>query len=215
MKTFGLLPDRAWIWLDFPDFKHDYIKEVYWSDVCFAGHQWEVNIGSGNGLVLSGIITWLCDILALVWHFGPACVTFRPGLCDILALSCVTKASACHHTPILTTGAVYRKFHRSSVSKTTWQLSSNSTESSPIRVIVSELSWLHLNTSIWKVQGIASRAQRPLTTALWDNNFPSLRGATWRNNGSSTWNGSRFDLDDRHLGGEYGHPWGEIKNVMV
>ena len=113
------------------------------------------------------IITWLCDILALlVWHFGPACVTFRPGLCDILALSCVTKASACHHTPILTTGAVYRKFHRSSVSKTTKQLSSNSTESSPIRVIVSELSWPHLNTSIWKVQGIASRAQRPLTTAL-------------------------------------------------
>ena len=43
------------------------------------------------------IITWLCDILALVWHFGPACVTFRPGLCDILALLCVTKASACHH----------------------------------------------------------------------------------------------------------------------
>ena len=68
---------------------------------------------------LSVIITWLCDILALVWHFGPACVRFRPGLCDILALSCVTKASACHHTPILTTGAVYRKFHRSSVSKTT------------------------------------------------------------------------------------------------
>ena len=68
---------------------------------------------------LQRIITWLCDILALVWHFGPACVRFRPGLCDILALSCVTKASACHHTPISNTGAVYRKFHRSSVSKTT------------------------------------------------------------------------------------------------
>ena len=167
------------------------------------------------------IITWLYDILALlVWHFGPACVTFRAGLCDILgqnflALSCVTKASACRHTPLLTTGAVYRKFHRSSVSKTTWQLSSNSTESSPIRVIVSELSWSHLNTLIWKVQGIASQAQRPLTTALWDNNFPSPRGATWRNNGSSTRNGSRFDLDDRHLSGEYGHPRGEIKNVML
>ena len=164
---------------------------------------------------LSQIITWLCDILALVWHFGPACVTFRPGFCDILALSCVTKACACHHTPILTTGAVYRKFHRSWVSKTTQQLSSNSTESSPIHVFVSELSWPNLNTSIWKVQGIASRAQRPLTTALWDNNFPSLRGAPWRNNGSSTRNGSRFDLDDRHLSGEYGHPWGEIKNVML
>ena len=33
MKTYGLLPDRAWIWLDFPDFKHDYRKEVYLSDV--------------------------------------------------------------------------------------------------------------------------------------------------------------------------------------
>ena len=76
-------------------------------------------LGTGFREILIGIITWLCDILALVWHFGPACVTFRPGLCDILALSCVTKASACHHTPILTTGAVYRKFHRSSVSKTT------------------------------------------------------------------------------------------------
>ena len=38
VKTFGLLPDRAWIWLDFPDFKHDYIKEVYRSDLCFASH---------------------------------------------------------------------------------------------------------------------------------------------------------------------------------
>ena len=33
VKTFGLLPDRARIWLDFPDFKHDHIKEVYRSDV--------------------------------------------------------------------------------------------------------------------------------------------------------------------------------------
>ena len=77
---------------------------------------WEIDTQCCYLLV---IITWLCDILALVWHFGPACVTFRPGLCDILALSCVTKASACHHTSILTTGAVYGKFHPSSVSKTT------------------------------------------------------------------------------------------------
>ena len=45
--------------------------------------------------------------------------------------------------------------------------------------------------------------------------FPDAKGATWRNNGSSTRNGSRFDLDDRHLSGEYGHPWGEIENVML
>ena len=34
---FGLLPDRAWIWLDFPDFKDGYIKEVYQCGMCFAG----------------------------------------------------------------------------------------------------------------------------------------------------------------------------------
>ena len=37
VKTFGLLPDQAWIWRDFPDFKHDYISVVYRSNVCFAG----------------------------------------------------------------------------------------------------------------------------------------------------------------------------------
>ena len=37
VKNFGLLLDRVWIWLDFPDFKHDYVKEVYRFDVCFAG----------------------------------------------------------------------------------------------------------------------------------------------------------------------------------
>ena len=36
VKTLGLLPDQAWILFDFPDFKHDYIKEVYRSDLCFA-----------------------------------------------------------------------------------------------------------------------------------------------------------------------------------
>ena len=36
VKTFGLLPERLWIWLDFVDSKHDYIKEIYRSDVCFV-----------------------------------------------------------------------------------------------------------------------------------------------------------------------------------
>ena len=36
MKTFELLPDLGWIWLDFQDFKHDYIKEVNRSNVCLA-----------------------------------------------------------------------------------------------------------------------------------------------------------------------------------
>ena len=37
VKTFGLLPDQGWFWLDFLDFKHDYIKKVYQSEVCFVG----------------------------------------------------------------------------------------------------------------------------------------------------------------------------------
>ena len=37
VKTFELLPYWGWIWLDFRDFKHDYIKNVYRSDICFAG----------------------------------------------------------------------------------------------------------------------------------------------------------------------------------
>ena len=36
-KTFGFLQDPGWILLDFPYFKHDYIEEVYQSNVCFFG----------------------------------------------------------------------------------------------------------------------------------------------------------------------------------
>ena len=38
MKTFWLLPDQGWIWLDFPDFNNDHIKKVYQSDMCFGSH---------------------------------------------------------------------------------------------------------------------------------------------------------------------------------
>ena len=37
-KVLGFWPDREWIWLELADFKHDYIEEVYWSDVCFVSH---------------------------------------------------------------------------------------------------------------------------------------------------------------------------------
>ena len=41
--------------------------------------------------------------------------------------------------------------------------------------------------------GSTSRAQRPLTTGIVRRQFPSLRGTTWRNNGRSEWNVSRFE----------------------
>ena len=43
-----------------------------------------------------------------------------------------------------------------------------------------------------KAWGSVSRAHRPLTTGNVRRQFPSLRGTTWRNNGRSAWNGSRF-----------------------
>ena len=147
-----------------------------------------------------------------MWHFGPACVTFRPGLCDILALSCVTKASACHHTPILTTGAVYRKFHRSSVSKTNL-----TTIQQFHRVIADSCYCVTIILTAFKHFDMKASRYRVTSTASLDNGIvrQQFHVATWRNNGSSTRNGSRFDVDDRHLSGKYGLPWSEIKTVML
>ena len=60
-----------------------------------------------------------------------------------------------------------------------------------------------LNTPIWWAWGSGSWAQRPLPTGIVRRQFPSLRGTTWCNNGSSTRNGSRFEHDNCILSGEY------------
>ena len=51
-------------------------------------------------------------------------------------------------------------------------------------------------------------------TGIVRRQFPSLRGTTWRNNGSSTRNDSHFEHDIRILNEEYKHSRGEIENVM-
>ena len=77
-----------------------------------------------------------------------------------------------------------------------------------IRFIVVGLLLPYLNTPISKAWGSASRAQRPLTTGIVRRQFPSLRGTTWRNNGRSAWNGSRFE----HICAFY-HVYAEITNI--
>ena len=72
VKTFGLLPDRALIWLDFPDFKHDYIKEVYRSDVCFAGR------GLRNGDFHGD---WNSRIHSQIYSSNMACVAWDHNDC--------------------------------------------------------------------------------------------------------------------------------------
>ena len=61
VNTFGFLLDRAWIWLDFPDFKHDFIKEVYRSDVCFAGRGPRTSDFHGD---------WKVCFIMQVWWMG-------------------------------------------------------------------------------------------------------------------------------------------------
>ena len=102
------------------------------------------------------------------------------------------KASACHHT------LHANHWH------CLWNISpiiavkSNVTTSIKVlrfvvnMFIVVGLRLPYLNTPILKAWGSASRAQRPLTTGIVRRQFPSLRGTTWRNNGRSAWNGSRF-----------------------
>ena len=72
-----------------------------------------------------------------------------------------------------------------------------------------------LNTPILKVQGSALWAQHPLTAGSVRRQFPSLRNTTWRNNGSSTRNGFRFEYHIRILRGESWHSLGEIENIML
>ena len=63
--------------------------------------------------------------------------------------------------------------------------------------IVNELILTASNTSILKLWGSASRAQRPLKTGIVSRQFPFLRGTTWRNNRSSKWNSSRREPEIR------------------
>ena len=56
-----------------------------------------------------------------------------------------------------------------------------------------------------KVWGSESWARRPLPTGIVRRQLPSLRSTTWRNNGSSTRNGSCFEHHIHILNGEYIH----------
>ena len=91
------------------------------------------------------------------------------------------------------TVTVYGIFHQLLLSKATSQLSFKFSDSLQICFIVVGLPLPYLNTLILSPWGSASRAQRPLTTGIVRRQVPSLRGTTWRNNGRSAWNGSRFE----------------------
>ena len=108
-------------------------------------------------------------------------------------ISCVTRASACHHT------LNDKHWHRLLETPAIFGVKSNITifnyvcRCLQICFIAVEIVLRNLNTPIWKACGSASRAQCPLMTGIVRRQFPSLRGTTWRNNGRSAWNGSPFE----------------------
>ena len=107
-------------------------------------------------------------------------------------ISCVTKASACHHTLHGNHWRCLWKIPPIIAVKATSQLSLKFSDSLWICFIVVELLLPYLNTPILKAWGSASLAQRSLQTGIVRRQLPSLKGTTWRNNGRSAWNGSRF-----------------------
>ena len=108
-------------------------------------------------------------------------------------ISCVTKPSACHHT--LHANHWHCLWNISPI------IAVKSTVTTSIKVLrfvvnmfyCGRVAFTYLNTPILKAWASASRAQRPLTTGIVRRQFPSLRGTTWRFNGRSAWNGSRFE----------------------
>ena len=114
--------------------------------------------------------------------------------------SCVTKASACHHT------LQANHWHR------LWEIlgiigvKNNIRNFNYVCKLIVNMFYCGriltvLSMPISKAWCTASRAQRPITTGIVRRQFPSLSGTTWRNSGSSARNGSRFEHHIRFYSG--------------
>ena len=57
-ENFWAFAGRAWIWLDFPDSRHDCIKEVYQSDMCFASRGLRTDYFRGDWM--SSLLMYIC-----------------------------------------------------------------------------------------------------------------------------------------------------------
>ena len=117
-------------------------------------------------------------------------------------ISCVTNASACHQSPCQsqTPFITNSTHHWCQINITTLNYVCKLIIKSCILV---EFHFADLNTPISRVWGSASRAHRPLLQGIVRRQCPRLRGTTWRNDGSSMRNCSRFEHHIRIINGEY------------
>ena len=106
-------------------------------------------------------------------------------------ISCVTKASACHHTLHANHWHCLWKIPPIVAVK-----SNVTTSIQVLRFVVNMFYCGMVASTVFKYADIQGVRQRLTSTASLDEvrwQFPSLRGTTWRNNGRSAWNGSRFE----------------------
>ena len=138
------------------------------------------------------IITWLCGFWREMTSIFHGSGLNQATYARRQIISCVIKASACHHT--------LHADHWHCLWKIPPIIAVKSNVTTFIQVlrivvkyvIVAGLLSPYLNTPISKAWGSASRAQRSLKTGIVRRQFP-LRGTTRRNNGRSAWNSSRFE----------------------
>ena len=108
-------------------------------------------------------------------------------------ISCVTKASTCHHTLHTNHWHCLWKIPPIVAGK-----SNVTTFIQVLRFVVNMFYCGRVAFTIFKhanMKGVRQRLhqQSPLTTDIVRRQFPSLRDTTWCNNGKSVWNGSRFE----------------------
>ena len=96
MKTFGLLPDRAWIWFDFPDFKHDY-KKRFTGLMCvlLAAVLRPVIFRVTDIYTLNSRLDKLISVIEA--HISAVSSTFCPGLTH----GGLVTYNVCHHDSLL------------------------------------------------------------------------------------------------------------------
>ena len=124
-------------------------------------------------------------------------------------ISYVTKASACKHT--FHTHHWHRLLEILPISFVNDNIAS---VSKVHRFIVNMFYYGRIVLTRFEIANIKG-VTASVTTGIVGRQFPSLRGITWRSNGSNTQNDSRFEHHICLLSGKYWHSRGESKNIIL
>ena len=133
------------------------------------------------------IITWLCGFWREMISIFP---WQRATYARRQVISCLTKASACHNT--------LHANHWHCLLKIIAVKNNVTTFIQILRIVVNMFYCGRVAFTVFKHTNIKGVGQRLTSTTSLDDGYyeakiPFVKGTTWRNNGRSTWNGSRFE----------------------